>query len=155
MTFPFQSTEKHSLVPVIAMLLQFSTVELEDISRAENDPTWNPKPIRELKRTTSGGSPPASPSSSSSPRVKTSPLGSPKVINDAYKPSLLIPIDESTNEPSSPHAADHSDSTATSAPAVPLGSPRVRAINKLVSVIIPPFTDNTAGKKEQHVAFKF
>lgn len=38
-------------MPVIGMLLQFSREELQDIERAENDPTWNPKPVKELKRT--------------------------------------------------------------------------------------------------------
>ena len=51
MSFPWQANERRTLVPVIGMLLQFSREELLDIERAENDPSWNPKPVKELKRT--------------------------------------------------------------------------------------------------------
>ena len=51
MSFPWQANERRTLVPVIGMLLQFSREELQDIERAENDPAWNPRPVKELKRT--------------------------------------------------------------------------------------------------------
>ena len=61
MSFPWQANERRTLVPVIGMLLQFSKEELQDIDRAENDPTWNPKPVKELKRSTQASKPPLSP----------------------------------------------------------------------------------------------
>ena len=37
MTFPMQSSEKLSLIPVIAMLLQFSRKELAEVQRANQE----------------------------------------------------------------------------------------------------------------------
>ena len=39
-TFPLQSPERESLVPVIAMLLQFSTEEAKLCESATNNPSW-------------------------------------------------------------------------------------------------------------------
>jgi hypothetical protein len=68
MSFPHTTNEKRTLVPVIAMLLQFTKEELQDIEHAETDPTWNPKPVKELKR---GGSTIPQPTTNMPPQVPT------------------------------------------------------------------------------------
>eukprot|EP01038_Epipyxis_sp_PR26KG_P005758 gene5758-7949_t len=52
MTFPLQSSEKMSLVPVIAMLLQFNAKELAEVQKVNKDPTWGNRPVKEVKRFT-------------------------------------------------------------------------------------------------------
>ena len=57
MSFPAQSPERQSLVPVIAMLLQFSPREKQEVDRALRDPglglgsVWTvPRPAKEVKK---------------------------------------------------------------------------------------------------------
>jgi hypothetical protein len=50
MTFPNQSSEKSALVPVLAMLLQFSPKEIQDIQKASRDPNFNARIVKEVKR---------------------------------------------------------------------------------------------------------
>jgi len=50
MTFPIQSSEKMSLVPVIAMLLQFSPKELAEVQQANLTPSWVSRPVKEVKK---------------------------------------------------------------------------------------------------------
>lgn len=53
MTFPVQSSEKLSLIPVIAMLLQFNGEELREVEKVNKDPVWGSLPVKEVKRVTS------------------------------------------------------------------------------------------------------
>lgn len=50
MTFPIQSAERVSLVPVIAMLLQFNPKEMQEVDKATRDPNSNTRPIKEIRR---------------------------------------------------------------------------------------------------------
>ena len=49
MTFPIQATERLSLVPVIAMLLQFNTDELAEAEKALTHPIWEQRAPKEVK----------------------------------------------------------------------------------------------------------
>jgi len=49
MTFPIQAPERLSLVPVIAMLLQFSTLELAEAEKAIRNPVWEPRVPKAVK----------------------------------------------------------------------------------------------------------
>jgi hypothetical protein len=68
MSFPVQSPERSSLVPVIAMLLQFNVRELAQAENALKEPIWSQRPVKEIKRALqkASASPYAIPSSSSS-----------------------------------------------------------------------------------------
>lgn len=50
MTFPIQSSERLALVPVIAMLLQFSPKEMMDVQQAIRDPSFGARIVKEVKR---------------------------------------------------------------------------------------------------------
>ena len=50
MTFPLNSPERASLIPVISTLLQFNAKELVEVDRAAKDPAWNSRPVKEIKR---------------------------------------------------------------------------------------------------------
>jgi len=49
MTFPVQAPERLSLVPVIAVLLQFSVTELSEAENALKHPVWEPRAPKEVK----------------------------------------------------------------------------------------------------------
>jgi hypothetical protein len=51
MTLSSQSTERIALIPVLAMLLQFSKKELDEIQKALKDPNYGVKLVKEVKRT--------------------------------------------------------------------------------------------------------
>ena len=50
MSFPVSAAERKTLVPVIAMLLQFTPAEVKGIEMAESDQTWIPRTAKELVR---------------------------------------------------------------------------------------------------------
>lgn len=50
MTFPMQSSEKLALVPVIAMLLQFTPKEMTDVQRSIRDPLFGTRAVKEVKK---------------------------------------------------------------------------------------------------------
>ena len=51
MTFPIQSPERASLVPVIATLLQFNSKEINEIEKSMKDAvSWNARPVKEIKK---------------------------------------------------------------------------------------------------------
>lgn len=50
MSFPVQAPERGSLVPVIAMLLQFNVRELAEAEKALREPIWSTRPVKEVKR---------------------------------------------------------------------------------------------------------
>ena len=50
MSFPVQCPERSSLVPVIAMLLQFNTKEFAHAEKALKEPIWGQRPVTEVKR---------------------------------------------------------------------------------------------------------
>jgi hypothetical protein len=51
MSFPMQSPERISLVPVIAMLLQFNSKELAEAEQSLKDSLWSTaRPVKEVKR---------------------------------------------------------------------------------------------------------
>ena len=50
MSFPVQCPERSSLVPVIAMLLQFNTKEFAQAEKALKEPIWGQRPVTEVKR---------------------------------------------------------------------------------------------------------
>ena len=50
MSFPVQAPERGSLVPVIAMLLQFNVKEVNMVESALKEPVWGQIPVKEVKR---------------------------------------------------------------------------------------------------------
>lgn len=50
MIFPIASSERMALIPVIAMLLQFSPKEMQDINHALRDPNFGVRAVKEVKR---------------------------------------------------------------------------------------------------------
>ena len=56
MSFPVQAPERGSLVPVIAMLLQFNVKEVQQVEKALHEPIWNQRPVKEVKRALSKAS---------------------------------------------------------------------------------------------------
>jgi len=56
MSFPVQAPERGSLVPVIAMLLQFNVKEVAQVEKALTEPIWNQRPVKEVKRALSKAS---------------------------------------------------------------------------------------------------
>lgn len=50
MTLPVQSSERNSLVSVVAMLLQFTPKELAAVQKSDREPLWGSKPAKEVKR---------------------------------------------------------------------------------------------------------
>jgi hypothetical protein len=49
MSFPPTSSERNALVPVLAMLLQFSKAELKSVEEASRSTSWAARPVKELK----------------------------------------------------------------------------------------------------------
>jgi hypothetical protein len=58
MSFPPASPERNSLVPVLALLLQFSPTELKAAEEASRSPSWTPRPVKEVKISRNGGEKP-------------------------------------------------------------------------------------------------
>ena len=50
MTFPVSSPERNSLVPVLAMLLQFNGKEMAEINKSQGGSLWGARPVKEVKR---------------------------------------------------------------------------------------------------------
>ena len=50
MTFPVNSPERNSLVPVLAMLLQFDSKELAEVDESRGASFWGSRPVKEVKR---------------------------------------------------------------------------------------------------------
>lgn len=50
MTFPINSPERMSLVPVIATLLQFNPKEIVEVDKSSKDPNWSKRPVKEIRR---------------------------------------------------------------------------------------------------------
>lgn len=50
MIFPVASSERMALIPVIAMLLQFSPKEMQDVNQAIRDPNFGARAVKEVKR---------------------------------------------------------------------------------------------------------
>lgn len=50
MTFPVNSPERSSLIPVISTLLQFNDKELAEVDKAVKDPNWSTRHVREIKK---------------------------------------------------------------------------------------------------------
>lgn len=48
-SFPPASPEKNSLLPVLALLLQFSPAELKIAEEASRSPSWTSLPVKEVK----------------------------------------------------------------------------------------------------------
>lgn len=57
MTFPINSSERQSLVPVIGMLLQFNSNEINEVMKAMRDPQWGSRPIKSVKKLDFAGLP--------------------------------------------------------------------------------------------------
>lgn len=68
MSFPPASPERNSLVPVLALLLQFSPTELKTAEEASRSPSWTPRPVKEVKISVRNGE-----KSSSKPLEETQP----------------------------------------------------------------------------------
>lgn len=60
MTFPINSSERNALIPVLAMLLQFSPKEMMEIQKSVREPIFGNRPIKEVKRIDFSGRPPSS-----------------------------------------------------------------------------------------------
>jgi hypothetical protein len=50
MTFPINSSERNGLIPVLAMLLQFSSKEMMEIQKSVREPIFGNRPAKEVKR---------------------------------------------------------------------------------------------------------
>jgi chromosome segregation ATPase len=91
MTLPVQSSEKLSLVRVLATLLQFTPNELAAVMKSDREPVWGSKPAKEVKRyvgpptvSSSGSRPPAHNVSSHNGASHSSSGGS--------RPTVLPPV---------------------------------------------------------------
>jgi hypothetical protein len=49
LSFPPASPERNSLLPVLALLLQFSPIELKTAEEASSAPSWTTRPVKEVK----------------------------------------------------------------------------------------------------------
>jgi hypothetical protein len=103
MSFSQRSTERRTLVPVIAMLLQFSRSELLEIDRTETDPSWNPKPTKELVKR-NGASPYTSPLISSPSGKKTFIPPAPPDVQEIAMGERSTTIDPLTPRPDTDRA---------------------------------------------------
>jgi hypothetical protein len=49
LSFPSASPERNSLLPVLALLLQFSPAELKSVEEASLVSSWTTRPVKEVK----------------------------------------------------------------------------------------------------------
>jgi len=94
MTLPMQSSEKMSLVPVIATLLQFNPKELSAVLKSDRQPVWGSKPAKEVKRFIS-----VAKSSSTNSASTSSGNG---LLTMQHSPSIL-PLSSSSSMPIAVH----------------------------------------------------
>jgi hypothetical protein len=101
MSFPVQAPERASLVPVIAMLLQFNVKELAQVEKALKEPFFSQRPVKEVKRALSRASASTALGGSSRSTLPVSSSSSSSLLSAA-----AVAESKSTRSTSNPHTTD-------------------------------------------------
>ena len=105
MTFPINSSERNALVPVLAMLLQFSPKEMMEIQKSNRDPIWGTRPVKEVKRVDFSTQPAMPVNMNSSHGALTKPAAiitdtpaqnKPKPVDSYQPPNPVVPVSNPT-----------------------------------------------------------
>jgi hypothetical protein len=113
MTFPINSSERNALIPVLAMLLQFSPKEMMEIQKSVRDPIWGTRPVKEVKRVENRPpNPPPTTTTASRPPAAGRPLSSmdssshsaPAAMTTNTNNRALIPSSSNSSITSTPNS---------------------------------------------------
>jgi hypothetical protein len=114
MTFPINSSERNALIPVLAMLLQFSPKEMMEIQKSVRDPIWGTRPVKEVKRVENRPPPlPAAVGNSGSRPPAASSGGRPLSSMDSSSHSAPAAMTSSTNQRALIPSSSNSSITST------------------------------------------